>query len=98
MTDVARETRRPAAVVDPQSAQRAPEIEALAALLEQRRNVAAGGLWGASQSLCLAALALRVQGPWLAVVSTEAEARAFAEDLESFGAGAALLCARADAG
>jgi hypothetical protein len=31
-----------------------------------------------------AALARRLQGPWLAVVSTEAEAQALLEDLEQF--------------
>ncbi|HUR26643.1 MAG TPA: CarD family transcriptional regulator, partial [Planctomycetota bacterium] len=98
MADLVKEIRLPTALVDPQSLQQAPQIAALARLLEQRRTVAAGGLWGASQALCLAALALRAQGPWLAVVSTEAEARAFVEDLENFGATAALLCARSESG
>ncbi len=96
MTDVAQQPVRAPALVDPQLAQRAPEIEALAIALETRRSVAAGGLWGASQALCLAALALRVQGPWLAVVSTEAEAQSLALDLEQFATRAVFLCARAD--
>ncbi|MEO6709503.1 MAG: DEAD/DEAH box helicase, partial [Planctomycetota bacterium] len=96
MAEVVPQARRAGALVDPLLAQHAPEIEALALALEKRRSVAAGGLWGASQALCLAALALRVQGPWLAVVSTEAEAQALVEDLEQFATRAALLCARAD--
>src|SRR6185436_362059 len=91
-------SKRGTALVDPQLAQNAPEIVALALALEKRRSVAAGGLWGSSQALCLAALARRVQGPWLAIVSTEAEAQALLEDLEQFATSAAWLCARAESG
>jgi len=87
---------REPALVDPQWAANAPEIEALARKLEQQRTVGAGGLWGASQALCLAALARRLQGPWVALVSSEAEGAALREDLESFGTQAALLPARSD--
>ena len=49
----------PAEALEPPS-----ELEALEALLASRREVAAGGLWGSSQALVLAALAFW-QLPWL---------------------------------
>src|SRR5687768_13160767 len=70
------------------------ELDKIAAALDSRRKVAAGGLWGSSQALVLAALSTRAQGPWIAIASTEAEAEAFVEDLEAFGAQPALLAAR----
>src|SRR5688572_9162552 len=97
MSDPVEPTSAPA-LVDPRAALRAPQIEALTRALQERSQVAAGGLWGASQALCLAALSRRLQGPWLAIVSSEAEAQALVEDLQMFDTAATHLPARADAG
>jgi transcription-repair coupling factor (superfamily II helicase) len=82
------------ALVDAGALPSHPGLEQLLQALRTRESVAAGGLWGASQALILASLCRRAQGPWLALVSTEAEAEAFVEDLEAFGAEPALLAAR----
>ncbi len=64
-------------------------------LLElESRAVAVGGLWGSSQALLLANLAQRLQGPWLVVLSNDAEAEAFADDLATLGIEATLFPAR----
>jgi transcription-repair coupling factor len=81
---------------DPERALASGEFELLARTLERRRALAVGGLWGASQALCLAVLSRRLQGPWLALVSTEAEGVALASDLEQFGAPALRLASRGD--
>ncbi len=92
------ESSTPTALADAALALRSSDLELVAAALEKRREVRAGGLWGAAQALCLAALTRRLQGPWLAVVSTESEAQALLEDLEQFGVSAAWLPARGDSG
>src|ERR1700741_4511883 len=86
------------ALVDPQLALRSAGLEAGGRGLETQASAAAGGLWGAAQPLCLAALTLRLQGPWLAVVSTEAEAFGLALDLEQFGVAAVTLPSRGETG
>ena len=70
------------------------DLETLTRALEERRAVAAGSLWGASQSVVLAALCQRAQGPWLVCVSTESEAESFCLDLEAFGAQPVLFASR----
>lgn len=69
-------------------------IDHVARSLSQKNKAAFGGLWGASQALALSALAQRVQGPWLAITSSEDEALSFAADLITFGIPATLLPAR----
>ncbi len=69
-------------------------LERLVRRLHAERGVIAGGLWGSSQALVLAALATRAQGPWLVVCSTEVEAETFADDLRAFGAEVASMPAR----
>jgi len=49
------------------------------------RRAGAGGLWGASQALALAALVREGAGPWLVIASTEAEAEQVADDLAVLG-------------
>ncbi len=91
MNEVAEPTR-PA--IDPRELARLPAVRELAQALTADRAATAGNLWGASQALVLAALAERLPGPWLAILSTDAEARLFALDLETFGAQPAFLPAR----
>ncbi len=98
MGKIAESSGREAALFDAQLALRAAELEALATTLENRREVTAGGLWGASQALCLAALSRRLQGPWLAVVSSEPEAQALVEDLQQFATEALWLPSRGEGG
>ena len=69
-------------------------FEKLVRRLDVDRNLGAGGLWGASQPLVLAALYERVQGPWLVVVSSDAEAELALDDLATFGVEATVLPAR----
>ncbi|MFN0245055.1 MAG: transcription-repair coupling factor [Planctomycetota bacterium] len=71
-----------------------PEVARLAQLALKSRRASAGGLWGSSQALVLAALAQRMPGPWLVVTASEAEAEGFAADLATFGAPSTLLPAR----
>ncbi len=66
----------------------------LAAAVSKRAEVHAGGLWGSSQAMVLAALVERSGEPFVVICSSEAEARAFADDLEAFGAEPAWLPAR----
>jgi len=61
-------------------------FERLTGRLDKQRRVAVGGLWGSSQALVLAGLVRRRPEPWIAVLSSEAEARVFADDLRFFGA------------
>jgi transcription-repair coupling factor (superfamily II helicase) len=83
-----------APLVDARALPPLDELGRLADELSARRDVTAGGLWGSSQALILALLATRVQGPWIVIASTEAEAEAFSEDLAAFGAESAMLAAR----
>ena len=53
---------------------------------EKNRCVAAGGLWGSSQALVLAAFARARQEPLVAILASDVDARQFAEDLRFFGA------------
>ena len=50
-----------------------------------------GGLWGSAQALALARLSADSERDLIVLVSTDAEARVFAEDLSIFGAEHALL-------
>ncbi len=80
-----------------------PELERAAKALGAGKAYSLGGLWGSSQALALANLvqcAPKAEGPWLAVASSDAEADAFAGDLNAFGLRAGWLPARdgADAG
>ena len=80
--------------VDVERLARAPQLERLSAALVPGRRVLAGGLWGSSQALILAGLARRAPGPWVALASTDAEARLFADDLAAFGLEPTWLPAR----
>ena len=63
-------------------------FDEVASLLGDRGHASIGNLWGSAQGLVLASLARRedVAGAMrMVVVSTEAEAEAFADDLEAFG-------------
>ncbi|MBK7875046.1 MAG: transcription-repair coupling factor [Planctomycetes bacterium] len=71
-----------------------PDFERLLAAVGARQHVGAGNLWGSAQALVLALLAERAQGPWIAVTASDAEAEAFVDDLEAFGARATWLPAR----
>ncbi len=87
----------PAAVVAPELLAPHPAFERLLELLEQAqpgKRIGAGNLWGASQALVLAALVPRLQGPWLVLGSTEAEAELFADDLAALGLEPVLFPAR----
>ncbi len=70
----------------------------IAERLSAGEDVATGNLWGSAQALLFATLEARVQGPWLVIASVEAEAEAFASDLETFGLSPFLLPARAGGG
>ena len=61
-------------------------FERLLGQLSRRREIAAGGLWGSAQALLLAALVRRRGEPWVVILSSDSEARSFAEDLQAFGA------------
>jgi len=54
-------------------------------------RISLGGLWGSSQAITLARLAARDDRTWIALVSTDSEARILADDLRIFGAERALL-------
>ncbi len=69
-------------------------IDHVARSLAQKNKAGFGGLWGSSQALALSALSQRVQGPWIAVTSSDDEAQSFAADLVTFGIAATLLPAR----
>ena len=71
-----------------------PDFERLQGLLRERREVAAGNLWGSAQSLVLALLAERSQGPWIAITASDAEAEGLVDDLEALGVDATWLPAR----
>ncbi|MFT7667569.1 MAG: transcription-repair coupling factor (superfamily II helicase) [Planctomycetota bacterium] len=66
--------------------QEQPQFERLLKRLSNTRQVSVGGLWGSSQSLLIASIAQNRQEPLIVVLSTEAEARTFADDLGFFGA------------
>jgi transcription-repair coupling factor (superfamily II helicase) len=69
--------------------ERVETLEPLERLLHQlssRREVAVGGLWGSAQALILATLVRRRGEPWVVILSSDAEARSFSEDLLAFGA------------
>ncbi|MBI5361832.1 MAG: hypothetical protein HZA53_01555, partial [Planctomycetes bacterium] len=71
-----------------------PEFERLLVLARERREIAAGNLWGSAQALVLALLSERAQGPWVVVVASDGEAESFVDDLESLGVAATWLPAR----
>ncbi len=66
--------------------------------LAGRQAVQAGGLWGSSQALVLAALAAPSERMFALVVSSQSEADNFAQDLESFGQVSWLLTERESLG
>ncbi len=70
------------------------ELRDVAAGLAAGRGARVGNLWGASQPLFLRTLELNAPGPWLALVATELEAEALAEDLGAYGAESFRLPAR----
>ena len=72
----------------------APAFERLIDLLQTESSVAVGSLWGSSQSLILAGVTRRAQGPWLVCTSTEAEAELLVDDLALFGVQSLHLAAR----
>ncbi len=63
-----------------------PQLARLRKKIDSSRHVSVGGLWGSSQALVLASLVEECQEPWIIVLSTEMEARVFADDLRFFGA------------
>ena len=71
-----------------------PQFGRLFELLHRQRKVSVGSLWGGSQAMVLAELCRRAQGPWLVLLSSDAEAESFSEDLAAFGAEPVLLPAR----
>ncbi len=83
--------------VDPAPFGELAPSRALLAALEARRPITCGGLWGSSQAALLALAARSRAGSWLCVLSTEAEAQAFASDLATFGLSCEQLPAREDA-
>ena len=83
-----------ALVVDPAALGSFPALDRLEELLGAKKEASGGNLWGSSQALVLAALVARSANPWLAVLSTDAEARQFVDDLAQFGAVAEWLPAR----
>lgn len=72
-------------------------LEAVARRLLETGRAKFGGLWGSSQAMVLATLEKRLQGPLLAITSSEDEAQSFAGDLEVFGARPTWLPAREQA-
>ncbi|MFT5462208.1 MAG: transcription-repair coupling factor (superfamily II helicase), partial [Planctomycetota bacterium] len=96
MSDASTETavREISAGVDPQVLETSAPFLRLVQDLGRRRRVEAGSLWGASQSMVLAALAQRLPGPFLILASTNAEAEVALDELATFGAEASLFPAR----
>ncbi len=82
------------AVLDVAELDRLPEFRALVDVAHGGGAIAAGGLWGASQAFVVAGLARRAQGPWLVLVSSDAEADSFAADLRTFGVDSTVMPAR----
>jgi len=66
-------------------------LDELSASLRPGARASIGGLWGSAQALALARLSARSERPWIALVSTDAEARIFRDDLAIFGADCDLL-------
>ncbi|MEX1025761.1 MAG: DEAD/DEAH box helicase [Planctomycetota bacterium] len=87
-----------ATLLDPRFLTETPAFRALVGRLELDRAISVGGLWGSSQALLLAALIDRAQGPWLIVVSSDAEAELAQDDLAAFDVAATLLPARIERG
>jgi transcription-repair coupling factor (superfamily II helicase) len=78
---------------------RPPDFPALTELvhaIHEQKEVSVGGLWGSSQAFVLAALTERAHGPFVVVVSSDAEAEAFVADLAVFGVEAVHLPPRMD--
>ncbi len=73
-------------------------FERIVTRLAAGQGCVSGGLWGSAQALVLAGLARRAQGPWMVVLSSDNEARAFAEDLELCGCDAAWFPSRQTGG
>lgn len=63
-----------------------PQFARVQERMEATKRVSVGGLWGSSQALLLAGLVDTKAGPWIVVLSSENEARIFADDLRFFGA------------
>ncbi|MEW6072126.1 MAG: transcription-repair coupling factor [Planctomycetota bacterium] len=84
----------PARAIDPRELERSPTFQELVARAARERRLAAGNLWGSSQTMVAAALAASGQGPWLLIAATETEAELAVEDLAAFGLEATVLPAR----
>jgi len=70
------------------------DLERLETLLDERAEVEIGGLWGSSQALLVSALAARRATMLVCLLSNDAEAEAFAGDLEACAARPMLLPSR----
>jgi len=66
-------------------------VDVLADSLRPGARISLGGLWGSAQALVLARLATRADRDFIALVSTNSEARILTEDLSIFGCECALL-------
>ncbi len=66
-------------------------LDELSLKLRPGSTLSLGGLWGSTQALALARLAARSERTWIALVSTDVEARVLSDDLAIFGADRALL-------
>ncbi len=78
----------------PQLLEGLSDLERALGLLGRSRDVELGGLWGSSQALVLAAISARREGAICCLASTDAEAEAFAADLEACAAQPMLLPSR----
>ena len=87
-----------ASPLDPAALDGVEAFERILSRLESGKGGAAGGLWGSSQALVLAGLARRAQGPWMVILSSDNEARAFADDLELCGVDPAWFPSRQSGG
>jgi len=80
--------------LDPTVLEQSPTFRDLVRRSSTERSLAAGNLWGSSQTMAIAALTRSGAGPWLVLASTEVEAELCVEDLTTFGVEATLLPAR----
>ncbi|MCZ6597318.1 MAG: transcription-repair coupling factor [Planctomycetota bacterium] len=88
----------PKPILDVRPLDRVAAFERLVEALGSEERTSAGGLWGSSQAFVLTGLLARAQGPWVVIVSTEAEAEVLADDLFAFGAEPTLFPARETTG
>jgi transcription-repair coupling factor (superfamily II helicase) len=81
-------------LIDLDELARTLDLPGVSERLRTGETVALGGLWGSSQTCVLAALTRCSQGPWVVVASSDNEARAVADDLETLGLEPAFFPAR----